>query len=95
MTMPTAASVRDNPARHRFEMDTEAGIAVANYRRDGAIYRVMHTEVPRALEGRGLGSQLVYGMLDIIRAEGARIVPLCGFVRAYLARHPEYGDLVA
>jgi predicted GNAT family acetyltransferase len=95
MTMLPAASVRDNPARHRFEMDTEAGIAVANYRRDGAIYRVMHTEVPRALEGRGLGSQLVRGMLDIIRTEGAQVAPLCGFVRAYIARHPEYGDLVA
>ena len=88
-------AVRNVPEQHRFEMDTEAGVAVALYRRDGNVYRVTHTEVPRALEGRGLGSQLVKGMLQVIRAEGSRVVPLCGFVRRYFALHPEDGDLLA
>ncbi len=88
-------AVRDVPDKSRFEMDTEAGVAVALYRRDGNTYRVTHTEVPRAVEGRGLGSQLVKGMLGVIRAEGSRVVPLCGFVRRYLAQHPEDSDLLA
>ncbi|MBV9555440.1 MAG: N-acetyltransferase [Pseudolabrys sp.] len=88
-------AVRNVPEQHRFEMDTEVGVAVALYRRDGNVYRVTHTEVPRALEGRGLGSQLVKGMLQVIRAEGSRVVPLCGFVRRYFALHPEDGDLLA
>ncbi len=95
MATQAAAQVRDNPGRNRFEMDTEAGIAVANYHRDGNVYRVVHTEVPRSLEGRGLGSQLVKGMLDVIRAEGSRVIPLCAFVRRYFAQHPEDGDLLA
>jgi predicted GNAT family acetyltransferase len=92
--MPASSAVRDNPGRHRFEMDTEAGIAFANYRRDGQTLIISHTEVPRALEGRGLGSQLVSGMLDLVRSRGETIVPLCGFVRFFLRDHPEYADLV-
>jgi predicted GNAT family acetyltransferase len=45
-------------------------------------------------EGRGLGSRLVAGALDDIRARGLRAVPLCPFAAAYARRHPEYADLV-
>ncbi|MBV9347308.1 MAG: N-acetyltransferase [Pseudolabrys sp.] len=89
------AAVRDNPDKQRFEMDTEAGVAVALYRRDGDVYRIYHSEVPRALEGRGLGSQLMAGVLDIVRAGGGKVTPLCGFVRHYFREHPDQGDLLA
>lgn len=89
-----ASAVRDNPARNQFEMDTEAGLAFARYRRDGATLTVLHTEVPRAIEGRGRGSRLVRGMLDMARERGDRIVPLCGFVRGFIARNPAYTDLL-
>ena len=87
-------TVRDNPARNRFELQTEAGLALANYRRDDMTITITHTEVPRAVEGRGIGSKLVKGMLDRIRQEGRKVVPRCSFVAAYIGRHPEYRDLV-
>lgn len=87
-------TVRDNPARHRFELQTTAGLAIANYRRDDLTITITHTEVPRAVEGRGVGSALVKGMLDEIRREGRKVVPLCSFVRAYINRHPDYHDLL-
>lgn len=87
-------TVRDNPARNRFELQTGAGLAIANYRRDDLTITITHTEVPRAVEGRGVGSALVKGMLDEIRQEGRKVVPLCSFVRAYINRHPNYHDLV-
>lgn len=87
-------TVRDNPSRNRFELQTNAGLAIANYRRDDTTITITHTEVPRAVEGRGIGSALVRGMLDQIRQEGRRVVPLCSFVRAYINRHPDYHDLV-
>jgi predicted GNAT family acetyltransferase len=86
-------TVRDNPERHRFELATPAGTAFANYRRDDMSIMIMHTEVPRALEGRGIGSQLVGGMLDLIRAEGRKVVPMCSFVRHFINTHPDYADL--
>lgn len=87
-------TVRDNPARNRFELQTAAGLAIANYRRDDLAITITHTEVPRAVEGRGVGSALVKGMLDEIRREGRKVVPLCSFVRAYINRHPDYHDLM-
>lgn len=62
---------------------------------DGVI-RVIHTEVGESLQEHGLGSALVKGMLDDIREHGDRqLVPICPFVRGYLAKHPEYQDLTS
>ena len=41
-----------------------------------ATLTIMHTEVPAELNGRGIGSALVRGMLDIARAQGLKVVPL-------------------
>lgn len=88
-------TVRDNQERHRFELDAEGHVAFSNYRRDGATLTVLHTEVPAALNGRGIGSALARGLLDIARAQNLKVRPLCPFVSAYIARHPEYADLLA
>ena len=53
----------------------------------------MHTEVPKALEGRGIGSALIRGVLDIARAQGLKVNPVCPFAKTYIERHPEYADL--
>jgi len=88
-------SVRDNTALHRFELDAEGQIAFATYRRDGGVITFMHTETPRALRGRGIASALIRGALEIARAEGLKVKALCPFVSDYIARHPEFIDLVA
>jgi len=87
--------VRDNPARHRFELDAEGHIAFSEYKRDNGVVTIMHTEVPAALNGKGIGSTLVRGLLGLIRAEGAKVRPICPFVKSYIAKHPEYADLLA
>jgi len=87
-------AVRDNPEQNRFEMDIGEALAVANYRLSPGVVTIFYTEVPPELEGRGHGSALVRGTLDMIRARGEKVVPRCGFVRAFIARHPEYKDLV-
>ena len=69
-------------------------MAFANYRRDGDVLTVLHTEVPREINGRGHGSALVAGLLGIARAQGLTVVPACPFVRAFIARHAEYADLL-
>lgn len=89
-----AHTVQDNPDRNRFELETPAGTAFASYRRNDKTVMIMHTEVPRALEGRGVGSQLVAGTLDLIRDEGRNVVPMCSFVRYFINTHPDYADLL-
>ena len=89
------ASVRDNKAQSRFELDVEGGLAFANYRLTPAALIITHTETPRALRGRGIASELVKCALELIRADGRKVIAGCGFVVDYLQKHPEYRDLVA
>jgi predicted GNAT family acetyltransferase len=87
-------NVRDNTERHRFELDADDHVAFSNYTRDGATLTNRHTEVPKELNGRGIGSALARGLLDIARAQKLKVVPLCPFVAGYIAKHPEYADLL-
>lgn len=87
-------TVRDNKARSRYELEVDGRIAFADYVVDGDALIVPHTLVPPELERRGVGSRLVAGLLDDLRAKGMRIVPACPFVAAYVELHPEVRDLV-
>lgn len=81
--------------RSRFEIRVAGQIVELNYRlRDGVI-SFTHTGVPRALEGRGIGSLIVRTGLDYAREQGYKVVPICSFVEAYIQRHEEYADLLA
>ena len=88
------ASVRDNKPKSRFELDVEGQTAFANYRLTPRAVIITHTETPRNLRGRGIASELVKGALDMIRADGQKVIAGCGFVVDYLRKHPEYADLV-
>jgi hypothetical protein len=87
-------TVRDNPAHHRFELDADGGTALMYYRLEPGVISLVHTEVPPALEGKGIGSALVRGVLDLVRGRGLKVVAKCPFVAAYMGRHPEYNDLL-
>jgi len=87
-----AQSVTHNAACSRYELTTEHGLAVAEYRQQGDRLIFTHTEVPRADEGKGIGATLVRSALDDARRRGFKIVPACSFVVAFVRRHPEYDD---
>jgi uncharacterized protein len=78
----------------RYEMEVAGGVAIAEYVEEAGVVRFTHTEVPPAEQGRGVGSALVRGALDDVRARGLQAVPLCPFVAAFVRRHPEYAELV-
>jgi uncharacterized protein len=88
------AMVRDNKAQSRFELDVEGGTAFANYRETPSAVVITHTETPRALRGHGIASRLVEGALELIRADGRKVIAGCSFVVDFLREHPEYGDMV-
>lgn len=87
--------VHDNPARHRFELDLDGRTAFATYRQNDGVVSIFHTEVPRELNGKGHGSELVRGTLDLIRERGLKVRPMCPFVGFFIRQHPEYSDLLA
>jgi predicted GNAT family acetyltransferase len=91
----TMSAVRDNQIQGRFELDVEGQIAFASYRRTPAAVIITHTETPRTLRGRGIASELVKGALELIRADGNKVIAGCSFVVDYLRNHPEDADIVA
>lgn len=81
--------VRHNAAAGSFEATVDGQLCVANYHLVGNVMRIHHTEVPAALEGRGIAGQLVRAALAYAEANGLEVEPWCGFVRAYMKRHPD------
>ena len=87
--------VRDDPDNHRYVLEIGGEVAgIAVYHRRGGRYFFVHTEVEPGHEREGLGSVLVRAALDDVSAKGDKIVPLCPFVTAFIARHPEYQQLI-
>lgn len=87
--------VNNNTAEHRFELVIEGHLAAAHYKRTGNVITFEHTEVPAALGGKGVGSRLVKGALDQVRAEGLKVIAECPFVKAWIGKHSAYADLLA
>jgi predicted GNAT family acetyltransferase len=89
-------TVRDNPEAGRYELlDGDRVLGVAAYERRGDTVVFTHTEVDPDAGESGLGSTLVRGALDDVRARGEKVIPRCPFVRGWIERHLEYADLVA
>lgn len=93
-------TVRDHTEASRYEAVDDAGVVAGftEYRPSSADPNVLvfpHTVVDDAFEGQGVGSTLVRGALDAVRAAGQRVRPDCPFVKGYIDKHPEYADLLA
>ncbi len=84
----------NNKTDHRFELVVDGHLAASFYKIDGNVITFIHTEVPPELGGRGVGSKLVQGALDQVRAAGMKVIADCPFVKAWIGKHPEYKDLL-
>ena len=87
--------VVNNPEKKRFEVVVDAHTAVAEYilTKDRIIFT--HTEVPKALEGNGIGAALASTGLNHAKEQGLKVMPLCPFIASYIRKHPEYRALLA
>jgi predicted GNAT family acetyltransferase len=91
--MTTTVDRRD--ADDRFEIRVDGTlVGFTQYVHRARRYIFVHTEIDPGHEREGLGSTLIRGALDAVRAEGERIVPLCPFVAGWIDKHPDYCDLV-
>lgn len=90
----TDTPIVDNTARKRYELIADHHIAFVAYERTPGTIRFIHTVVPKALEGRGIGSRLARYVLDKARADGEKVIAECPFIAAYIKKHPEYADLL-
>jgi len=87
--------VLDAPSASRYEArfgDTVA--AFSEYRTRTGRLVFVHTVTEPEFAGRGIAGRLARGLLDDARARGLKVTPVCEFVAGFIARHPEYADLV-
>lgn len=86
--------VKHNTEKHRFELEVEGYLAATYYTRADDVITFVHTEVPAELGGKGVGSRLVKGALDQVRAAGLKVIAQCPFVKAWIGKNPAYADLL-
>ena len=88
--------VSKNEDAHRYEafIDGER-VGFAEYQLTDQLVVFTHTEVEDKCEGMGVGSTLAREALDDVRRDGARkVLPLCPFIKGWIAHHEDYQDLV-
>jgi uncharacterized protein (DUF924 family)/predicted GNAT family acetyltransferase len=86
--------VQHHPEAGRFEAVVDGHLALCSYYRQGDTLVLPHTEVPPALQGRGLAAALVAAALAWARHQGLRVRPSCSYVATYMRRHAETRDLL-
>ena len=91
---PMKNTVVHNAAARRFEVELGSAVAVCDYRLNDGVATLHHTEVPDALQGRGIAADLVASALAWARAESLKVRPSCSYVASYMQRHPETADLI-
>jgi quinol monooxygenase YgiN/predicted GNAT family acetyltransferase len=87
--------VRDNPESQTY--DAMVGDEIAGtmlYEHEGPRLVLTHTAVQPRFQHQGVATALIAAALDDIRIKGKKITILCPIVDTFIARHPEYADLV-
>ena len=69
-------------------------LARLDYQERDGVRTLLHTEVVPRARGRGLAADFVRQVLEGIRREHRRVAVVCPYVTRFLARHPEYRDVV-
>jgi predicted GNAT family acetyltransferase len=83
-----------NDKTHRFEVTLGDQVAFAEYALSPGAIALPHTVVPDAFAGRGVASALAKTALGYAREHALKVKPTCEFMAGYIAKHPEYHDLV-
>jgi predicted GNAT family acetyltransferase len=78
----------------RFEIERNGEVAYLEYSLGGNVLELIHTEVPEKLRGTGLASSLAETALNLAREKNLKVDVICPLVQEYIAKHPEYSDLV-
>jgi predicted GNAT family acetyltransferase len=83
------SDIIDNESKARFEVTIEGHLADLTYKLDGDRIVLIHTGVPKELEGHGLAAELVRFAIARAVRDGLTIVPICPYARSYFQKHPE------
>lgn len=83
------SEIIDNESAGRFEVTLDGHTGELTYKIDDGRIVLIHTGVPKELEGHGLAGALVKAAVARALREGLTIVPLCPYAREWFRRHPD------
>lgn len=55
---------------------------------------IEHTEVDESLQGQGIGVILLESLVDFVRKENIKVVPLCPFAKATFQKRKDLQDVL-
>ncbi|RUR57571.1 GNAT family N-acetyltransferase [Vreelandella populi] len=85
----------EGETRGRYLIQLDKGKAELTYSKAGdSLIIVDHTFVPGSMRRKSIGAALVRHAVEEARHAGKKITPLCSFVSAQFARHPEWNDVL-
>jgi len=82
--------VINNDKQQQFEIELDGEKATLLYRFYKKDIALMHTTVPKAMEGKGIASTLAIAAFDFAKAQKKPVMVYCPFVAKFLIKHPEY-----
>lgn len=83
-----------NDATNRFELTVDGFIAFIDFKQVDQLIKLIHTEVPEELGGRGVAAALVEKTLVYLETNNFTLYPYCPYVYAYIKKHPEWKRVV-
>lgn len=83
-----------NIENSRFELEVDGYIAFIDFKQDNQLIKLIHTEVPEELGGRGIAAILVRKTLEYLELNSNLLYPYCPYVFAYIKKHPEWKRIV-
>jgi predicted GNAT family acetyltransferase len=86
--------VENDEKAQQFRVRVDGQVARIEYSRSNGTIIFTHTEVPAALEGKGIAGRLARAALEYARDQKLAVVPRCRYVAAYIRKHPEFQPLV-
>ena len=88
-------TVRDDRQHHRFVFGNDGAMGELTYEVDGDRMFLLHTEVADALQGQGVGGQLVTAAVSRAIEDGLTVVPWCPYARRWLRKHADVAGTLA
>ena len=79
---------------NKFILPVEGHEAFIDYSIKDGHMRLVHTEVPAALRGKGVGKKLVKAVFEYIKENKIEATAHCGYIKAFKKKNPEWDAFV-
>jgi predicted GNAT family acetyltransferase len=88
------SALTDNAKDNRYEWVENGQTVFADYHKSGNTVRILHVEAPETLRGTGAAGRFMQALMEHLRAEKLKAVPICSYAVTWLERHKEFQDIV-